>query len=270
MSRIVASLGICAISSFCYSQELISNIGGRNAGLAGAALVIPDSYSIINNVGALSFTEKSSAFAGYQNRFGISELQTVYGGFTTTFKNLSTAIGLVRFGGELFNQQQVTAGISNNFQLVSLGVSATIVQFQIQDLETSHSYLISFGGLAKLLPQFHVAGNIRNINQARISKEINERIPTRMQLGISYLPSDEIQLNLQVDKSTDQSEMIKLGLEYQLIEFITLRTGISSKPMLIAFGFGTRFSKFELDYSYNQAPPLGVIHDISMQLYIGK
>lgn len=256
---------ICSVFSFSVlSQDGKFNFGARSAGIGGASLTLGDEYSLFNNVGGLGYVENHTAFAGFQNRFGVSALQTIGAGAIYTTDIGNAGIGFYKFGDDLFSQQRLHLAIGNKIQMVSLGLGVDLLQYNVSSVGSRQVIALQFGGIAEISSKFLFGAHIFNLNQAKLSKETNERVPTVMKGGFSYRPSKELMINLEVEKDLDFDEVIKAGIEYQLIENVFLRTGISTEPFASSFGIGFRPKNFQFDYAYSNDSNLGSIHDLSI------
>ena len=240
------------------------NLGGRSAGMAGASLTLGDGYSLFNNIGGLGRVENHAAFAAYQNRYGVSEFQVVGAGAVYTARIGNTGVGFYKFGDDLYSEQRLHLAFGNKIQMVSLGVGLDLLQYNVSTVGTNTSLAIQFGGIAEITPQLRFGAHISNLNQAKISSETGEKAPTVMKAGISFLPSEELILNAEVEKDLDFDEVFKAGIEYQIIERVYLRTGISTEPFLGAFGVGFHPKNLKFDYAFSNDSRLGSIHAISV------
>jgi len=251
-------------SLYTHSQDGNFNLGARHASLAGASVTIGDAYSLFNNIGGLARVENHVVFGGYQNRFGIKEFQVVGAGaiYHTAYGN--AGLGFYKFGDKLFSQQRIHLGLGNRFQMVSLGASIDFIQYRISTIGTKQAISIEFGGIAEITRQLFFGAHIFNLNQADLVKETGEKMPVIMKGGISYRPNDELSLNLEITKDLVFEEVIKFGLEYQIVENIFVRTGISTQPFLSAFGVGFHPTKLRFDYAYTKNSNLGAIHELSL------
>lgn len=252
------------ISLYTHSQDGKFNFGARNASIAGASVTLGDSFSLFNNVGGLGRVESHNAFIGYQNRFGIKEFQVVGAGVIYHTEIGNAGIGFYRFGDDLFSQQRIHLGIGNKFQMVSLGASIDLIQYTVSSVGTKRVLSIEFGGIAEITPELFFGAHIFNLNQVDLIKETGEKIPTTMKGGISYRPNSELFINLEIEKDLEFDEIFKAGLEYQIVENVFVRTGISTQPLLSGFGVGFRPKKLLFDYSYTSNSNLGSIHEISL------
>ncbi len=227
-------------------------------------MTLGDHYSLFNNVGGLARVKSHFVFGGYQNRFGIREFQVIGAGAIYKTGLGNAGLGFHRFGDDLFSQQRLHLAIGNKFQLVSLGLAADLIQYNVSSVGTKRAIALEFGGIAEITSQLFFGAYIFNLNQVDLVKETGEKIPTVMKGGISYRPSEELFINVEVEKDLEFDEIIKAGLEYQIVENVFFRTGISSQPFLSAFGIGFHPKKLRFDYSYIDDSNLGSIHEVSL------
>ncbi len=244
--------------------------GARSQSMGNTKVFLPDAWTYFNNVGALDRIAQSEISAGFDNRFGISELSSVdlAIGWKTNFGTIG--LGVSRFGGKLFNQQLLGVGFSNTLGIVSLGAKVDWFQTNIEGFGTGNAFLFSLGGVAELGPKFFFGANFSNLNRARLSLNSEQRLPTVVQMGISYLPGESVKILAEIEKDIELDPIIKAGIEYKLNEWIFLRTGISSNPARIGFGMGLRKDQFGFDYAYGQNTALGRTHHLSLVLRLGE
>lgn len=258
------------ISFLAYSQNGSYQFGARSAAMGGASLTLTDEYSLFNNIGALGSIEDHGVFAGYQNRYGVTEFQVIGGGAVYNNRIGNLGVGYYKFGDDLFSEQRIHLAIGNKIQMISLGIGVDILQYHIESVGTKQAIAIEFGGVAEITPQLSFGAHIFNVAQAELDPELEEPLPTVMKAGISYKPSDELILTIEVEKDLDFDEIIKAGIEYKIVEAVFLRTGISTQPFIAAFGVGFHPRKLKFDYSFLNDSELGNVHELSVAYKIGK
>lgn len=252
-----------AISGYSMGQTSSFNLGGRSAGMGGASLTFGDEYSLFNNIGGLGRVENHAAFAAYQNRYGVTEFQVIGAGavYSSNFGN--TGVGFYKFGDYLYSEQRIHLAFGNTFQMVSLGLGLDLLQYNVSTVGTKRALAIQFGGIAEISSALRFGAHILNLNQAKINDETGERAPTVMKAGISYRPSKELILNAEIEKDLDFDEVFKVGIEYEIVDNVFIRTGISTEPFLGAFGLGFHPKNLKFDYAFSNESRLGSIHEIS-------
>lgn len=257
-------IACCFLSAITFAQDGKFNFGARSSGMAGASLTIGDEYALFNNIGGLGQIEDHAVFAGYQNRYGIQEFQVIGGGGVFHHSLGNAGIGYYKFGDEFFSQQRIHAAVGHQLQLVSLGLGVDLVQYSVATVGTRHAVAVQFGGIAELAPQLVLGAHIFNLNQAEIVSETGDKVPTVMKGGFSYRPTNELMINLEIEKDLDFDEVFKAGAEYMIVDQVFLRTGISTEPFLSAFGVGFHPKQFKFDYSFSNDSRLGNIHEFSL------
>ncbi|MEM7298170.1 MAG: hypothetical protein AAF391_07880, partial [Bacteroidota bacterium] len=148
------------LSLYGLAQDGKFNFGARSAGMAGASLTIGDEYSLFNNVGGLGQVDYHSAFAGYQNRYGIREFQVIGGGGIFHSDIGNAGVGYYKFGDHVFSQQRIHLAIGNQLQMVSLGLGVDLVQYNISTIGSRQVLAIQFGGIAEITPQLVFGAHI--------------------------------------------------------------------------------------------------------------
>ncbi|WP_026950191.1 PorV/PorQ family protein [Algoriphagus mannitolivorans] len=258
--------GLLVSFSFCQTDPFSQAQGARSQGMGNLKVNLSDSWSYFNHIGALDRMKETQIVSGYDHRYGLKELGTfsLASGIKTEVGTVG--LGISRFGGELFNQHLVGAGFSNTFGIMSFGAKIDWLQTQIEGFGTGNSLLISLGGKAELGPKTYFGANISNINRAKFSKNTGQRIPTFIQMGISYLPSKSVGIYTEIEKEADSPALAKMALEYLPSEWLILRTGISSNPARISFGFGAKNNRMGFDYAFGQNSNLGSSHHFSLNL----
>ncbi len=240
--------------------------GAKSQGLGTVRLYHQDAWSLFNNVGALDRIEDSEIGLALDQRYSIQELSAA--ALSLVFKKPvgSLGIGVSRFGGELFHQHRLELGLSTTRGILSFGAKAAWFQTYIEGFGTGNALLLSLGGLAELGPRFFFGAHLSNLNQAKISKQSSQPIPTLLTLGITYLPAKNLEIHSELEKDLNHPPLFKLGLNYQLENWIFLRTGIHSAPNSLHFGIGLRRKKYGLEYALGQTTALGSTHHLSLFL----
>lgn len=247
---------IVLFSFVILAQDGKYQMGASSAAIGGSSITVANAWSLFNNPGALGSLDETTAIAAYQNRYDVAGFHVVGGGFVHSMDFATAGIAYYKFGDELYNQQRATFAIGNKIQMVSLGGAVNIIQYHAETLETRRKVAIEFGGVAQIIPELAFGAHIFNFSN-------NDIVPTVMKAGLSYRPSSQLMINLETEKELGFGEVFKAGVQYQLIEALYFRTGISTQPFRSAFGFGILISDFFFDYAFTSDPNLGGIHELS-------
>ncbi|MCS7074831.1 MAG: PorV/PorQ family protein [Bacteroidia bacterium] len=306
MKAIICSL----ISSLTF---LKIDVSPRAAALAGSLTGTGgDSYAIQWNPAAMADIENLS-FAT-SNTFWVAGINHSFFGATMPTKKIGTfgfsAVALnagsmerrTEFQpngtGEYFHAYNVAAGISYAKKLTemfSYGLSVKYVNETLDNF-TAHTGVIDLGFLyrtdfkdlkfAVLLQSFGLNSKLSGskpydpVNNSPISLE-SYPSPTVFSIGVSMLPikTDKHTLltALQLNHPNDNSENIRIGIEYVYSNLLAFRTGlkinVKDQPYpTLGLGVKTRLGKhpMQIDYAVDPLLYLGWIHRIGISLSLNR
>jgi len=281
-----------ALIVFIFSQKTSAQndgapIGARAVGIGNSTVTISDQWAIFNNAAGMANIENIAVGVFFENRFGMKEFSSVAAGFVfpvnqlfrsdtlSSYTATATAtssygvagMSFYRFGDQLYNEQRAGIGYAHNIKNISLGIKVNYWQLSIEGLGTKRTYTIEFGGQAAITKELIFGAHIYNINQAKLAEYKDERVPTIMKAGLSYRPRvlvDKLMLNIETEKDVDFPVSFKAGVEYMIIEKLSLRTGISTRPFFNYFGVGFQFKSFDVNYALSTHSDLGLSHYLSV------
>lgn len=250
-------------SAFPQTDPLTQAHGARSQGMGNLKVNLPDTWSIFNNIGALDRISNSQVAVAAVQRYGLQELSTLDLALALKSNIGSIGIGVSRFGGKLFNQQLIGMGFSQKLGIASFGLKLDWFQTHIQDFGHANSFIFSLGGVADLGPKVQIGAYFSNLNRSKISHEYDDRHPTQLTMGITYLPISNLQFHLEAEKDILYKPNVKAGLEYGIQDWLFLRCGINTQPSKLNFGLGVKPGKFQFDYALGQTNTLGSTHHVS-------
>ncbi|MGY6741124.1 MAG: hypothetical protein ACXIUQ_00200 [Cecembia sp.] len=244
--------------------------GARSMGMGNAHTTLSDAWSIFNNVGGLSRIQYSQAAFAYDHRLDLDELTTLAAALVIKNKDFGWGIGVASFGSEYFSQQHFGMGISNQLGIASLGLKINYFQTSIEGYGTGRAAVLEFGGIAELSPELFFGAHIYNPTRAKFGKQSPDHLPTVVKAGISYRPSEKLSVQIEAEKDIVLDPLLKLGLEYNLLNKIWGRTGINTLTSHLFFGIGFQGRTLHFDYAMTQHPALGYTHHFSANVQLSK
>jgi hypothetical protein len=240
-------------------------IGARAWGIGNATVTLRDEWSLFNNIGGAAGIQTITGAVFFENRFGLKSFNTVAAAFVLPTKgNGAAGLSFRRFGDELYNEHLAGLGYSHKINNVTLGLQVNYMQTAVSDLGARHAFTINFGGVAEIIPQLVFGAHILNLNQAKMAEYSDERIPTIVKAGLSYRPLKQLMLNVETEKDIDHKASLKAGVEYKIIEKVSLRTGISTEPYITYFGAGFVHRRLRFDYAVSTHPKLPWSNHLSL------
>jgi hypothetical protein len=233
--------------------------------MAYASSCIQDEWSLFNNVAGLASLKQAIVTSAYdaKPRLEGANRSAVAIVFPTKIGVLGA--GALHFGDKLYNEQLLLVGFSNQLGLASLGATINYIQYTALGFGTKTILTISAGGIAELSKSVSIGAYILNINQPLLSEIEDEKVPTRLSLGIGITPTEKVLLNTELSKEIDHNATFKTGMEYKATKKFSTRTGFSLYPNNIFFGIGFSQSKLSINYAYQYAlTGLGESHQASL------
>jgi len=249
--------------------------GARAAALGNASVTLTDVWSVGNNVAGLGQLTRTSIGFYAANQFVLRALNSAavavalpigtVAETATKAKNGVIGFEAQRFGDKLYAEQRLGAGYGYRGGQVSVGVRADLLQLSIEGLGSRRTVALSLGGQAEIVPQRLVFGAyLYNLNQAKLAKYQDERVPTVLKAGLSYRPSKKLMLNVETEKDVEQDVDFKASLEYRVIEALALRAGLSSLTQQTTAGLGFVAGRFQIDYAAAWQTALGLSQHVGV------
>lgn len=224
-----------------------------------------DVFTLFNNPASLSGLKHREAGVYYSPApFGFNELANGYVAYNEPTNFGSFAIGGMTYGYDLYRESKITLGYAfaydKNF---SGGATLNYSMLSISNYGNDASFSFNVGGIAKISNNLFWGFTFHNINRATFGNEEGQ-IPIIYQAGFSYIPIDEVQLHTAFEKDLKYNASFRFGINYDIIEYLSLRTGFSTEPSKFSGGIGINYSQFKFDYAVFHHNDLGLTHQIGL------
>ncbi|MBA3899319.1 MAG: hypothetical protein H0X62_03770 [Bacteroidetes bacterium] len=257
-------LPICLLGSVFATSNY--PIGARAAGMGNASVAISDIWSLYHNQAGLARLKNVEAGIYYENRFLVPELSVKGLAFAIPVKGGVIGATVTHYGFSLYSETKAGLAYAMTFsEKISAGVQLNYLNTFIGDGYGSRNMISAEAGvMAELADGLTLGAHIYNPTRARISHYDNERVPTIMRLGLNYKLSEKVLLCVETLKDTEHKPMFKVGMEYQVVENVFIRAGVSSNPALSTFGFGFNLKQFKLDFASSVHSVLGYSPQIGL------
>ena len=247
-------------------------IGARSLSLGGFSTTLSDVWSANNNQAGLGFMDQISGGISYESRFLLKETAYKSGAFALPTKLGAFGLTVTSFGYSAYNETKV--GLSYGQKLndkIALGVQLNYTNVKIgQEYGQKSALTGAIGLIANLSKEIAVGVHVYNPTRTKFADYNNERLPTIMKLGLDYKFSEKVFLAVETEKDIDFGAIARVGIEYNPIDILYLRGGISTNPTLSSFGFGLKLKDFKLDLSTSFHQTLGITPGISIIYTAGK
>jgi len=243
-----------------------SVVGGRPAGLAGAAVSLKGFWAVHNNQAGMAEYNSLAFGISYENRFLIKELGTKYTALIVPVKQSVLGFSLSYFGFNLYNEKKVGLAFARKFgNRFSVGLQLDYIGVRIGN-EYSKKDLFTFeaGIQADLSKEITLGFHIFNPPHIKLSDQYKERLPATVKFGITYSFSKKVISVIETEKSSGTDPRFRVGIEYNATKTISFRTGIAVNPFINCFGAGLRFGRFVVDIGSSYQSAIGITTQLSI------
>lgn len=243
-----------------------NNPGAKQISLSNSDIAQSnDVFSLFNNPAGLAQLNWQELGIFYSPApFGLTELANGYIAFNQPTSLGSFSFGAMAYGFELYRESKILFGYSNKFQSnFFYGFTFNLHYVNIKNYGNDLAYFLNLGTLFYIFNDLRFGFYIENLNRATFSKD-KEQIPTYIKTGFSYDLLPELSLNISVEKDLRYKASIQFGIDYDLIEYLSVRTGFSKNPAKYSAGLGINYSSFSLDYAFFSHNDLGLTHQLGL------
>jgi hypothetical protein len=248
------------------------NPGAKQTALSNSdAAMSNDVFALFNNpAGIASLAEREFGAFYSPSPFGLKELANGYICFNQPFTFGSFALGLSTYGFELYKENKITLCFSKKFFNDYLaGISVNYLNVSIKNYGSSGTLIFNAGFLCPVDKDLYWGVYINNFTRASIGSD-NDQLPVVLNTGFCFMPIDKLYLNAAVEKDIDYNPSLRFGVEYTIIDLLSLRSGFSTEPDSFSAGVGINYSRFNLDYAIISHPDLGFTHQFGIIINIDK
>jgi hypothetical protein len=254
----IVVLALTLIDTIALAQEFplgvrAQALGGASVAKGSEAEALFANPALLANLSGLSFT------AFYSQPFGIKELRL--SSFSASASTTAFALGaaIVDFGNALYRDRWYHLAISRNVlpkQRLALGLGATLRHLRITGYGDDSAMLLNFGTQLRLSESLTLGSAISNFLDAAIGQQ-QEKLPRSASLGLAYLPTATLTLQIDLYKQNNFPEEWRLGIEANPLPPLLLRTGIATNPDRLTFGLALRLLKIRLQFAAFSHTDLG-------------
>ena len=255
-------LFLLVIVSFFSSSFSQLNPGAKQISLSNSDVALSnDVFSVFNNPAGLAQILWREAGIYYSPApFGFTELANGFAAYNEPFSFGSIGIGAMTYGFDLYRETKLLAAFSYNYTNKFFGgIAININNLSIDKYGSDIAFYLNAGGLAYLTDELRTGFSIHNLNRATFGNE-EDQIPMVFNLGFSYDLLAELRINTALEKDIRYNASLLFGIDYDIIKYLSLRTGFSTDPSKYSAGIGINYSIFSLDYALFNNNDLGLTH----------
>ncbi len=245
------------------AQSVSTLLGARAAGMGYASATLNDEWAFFNNIAGLAKVNESMGGCVLDVHPALSGGNRMGAMFTMPFSFGTSAVGLFRFGDDLYSEQMISAGFANQIGNTSLGAKLSYIQYRAEGFGTHGALGINIGGITQLTKQISIGAWIQNINQPKINFGDREKAPVKLLAALSFKPSEKFIVVSEIEKDVLYRALWKTGMEYAIHEKFFARAGFNVHPNAMFLGVGFKSWRIKIDYAIQSFTQLGASHQAS-------
>jgi len=214
---------------------------GESAAMANTSVTNSGLWSIYTNQAGLGYLETMKIGAYHQAGYVTEQnLQGVAFALPTKTGTIGTSYSY--YGFSQYNESQFGLAFGRNFsKYFSVGLQLNYLHTHIAgDYGNASSINFEIGILSEPIENLLIAAHVYNPSHNKMK---DENIPTILKLGTSYLFSEKLLLAIETESDLVNKTIFKTGINYQLINAVSIQAGVSTNPGIYSFGVGFHLKK---------------------------
>ncbi len=239
--------------------------GARGSGMGDASVTFQDINSAFSNQAGLAFIDGLSFTVFGERRFLLAEINSFSAAAAMPTNSGTFGLAVNYFGYTNYNEQKIGLSYARRlFEHVGIGAQIDYIGTRIPEYGTASSITFELGTQAQILEKVIVGAHIFSPIRVKLTEDDRDIIPAQLKAGFSYLPSDKVTLAFEVEKDIDYKASFKSGVEYRVVEQLSLRAGLGTEPVQNSFGIGIHLPNLDIDFSTLYHYELGFTPGISI------
>lgn len=251
----VLFLGVTGLGQQLYAQN---SMGAASIAMGQTGVALPHSnWSLFSNVALLPTDQTHISFYGFRY-VGISEITDIAATLTTQTRFGTIGAGVHRYGFNLFNENRFLLAYKYNLDRFHYGASVSYTHiYQGGNYGAAGAIGFDVGLAAEITEELWFGARATNVNQPSYG-DTNEELPRELATGLSYFLTPEALVTAEIVKDVMFPLSFRSGLQFEIIQSLFIRAGITTKPETYSFGFGYQASSWEVNFGLQQHNPLGL------------
>lgn len=243
-----------------------NNLGPRLTAMGNNGSAVYDVWSLHANAAGITATEKPIISLNYIKHLFSGEISTQGLALIIPYKNNFIGIGFQRYGFSEYHESKIDFAYAKKFgDQISAAINLNYHQLKITKYGSATGFSIDVGVLYKLNKHLTFGAYTSNPSKQRYSTtQVAAEIATSYHVGASYNASDKVLIAASISKILNQSVDVGLGIDYKIVELLSLRGGLSAQPFKQYAGFGINYKTFLFDMATAYDPNLGYTPQIAM------
>jgi hypothetical protein len=232
------------------------NFGARLTAMGMNSAAVTDEWNLTGNPAGITAIRSPTLSLNYMKYLTVADLSRQAIALTLPIGYAALGFYLDRYGITQYNEINTGAAFAKKFgDKFSLALRINYHQIKISNYGATTGFSVDVGAIYRMNEQLTIGLYINNPTlQKYTSRFIQTTIPTAIYTGISYHISDKVLLATTISKYIGLSFDTGFGIDYKLIQLLSLRAGLTIKPFKQYAGFGLSYNKLIIDVTIESDP----------------
>jgi hypothetical protein len=179
------------------------------------------------------------------------------------------ATGLGQSGDQVFQETMLTFGAARNLSnTVYLKVSGIIYNIRTHNEKNGNAIMSDILCLYQPIESLIIGSHLFNPTGSVIEGQARDyHLCQAFYLGGAFWPTGNLKMIIETEKIIGEEASLHGGIEYTIMEALTIRLGLSGKPFITTWGLGGKFNKITCSIGGNNHPVLGITSGISVKYF---
>ena len=239
--------------------------GPRLMAMGSGGLAVSDIWSVHQNPAGITVFKRPMLSVAYEQHFLDTEVSTQSA--VLVFPILRNAFGLSfqRYGLNEYTEQIAGFCYAKSFgDSFSLAIGLRYYQLSIPQYGSAKAFAFDVGAKLKVTNKFSIGSHVSNPSRSLYNNFSSAALPVKLSLGSSFQLTDKILVVADIRKYLEFPLDGIVGMEYNIIKWMSLRGGLSVNPFKQYTGLGIKHNKIQIDFSVASHLSLGYSPQISL------
>lgn len=237
------------------AQTDFNSVSARAWGMGNASITLSDAFSSFYNQANLAELKELSLGVYADNRFNVEGFGTQAFALNVPTKFGAIAGNFRNFGFDSYRDQKFGLAYGRSLgKKVNFGLQLDYFRNSINN-QILNALTFETGLLIKLNENLNLGIHLFNPIPKKNDTNLGLVLPTMLKIGIGYQLSDKVLITTEIEKDIDFKPIVKVGIEYQIIEMLYARAGFSTNPQISSLGLSYKIKSFSIDFA-------GSVHSI--------
>jgi hypothetical protein len=265
----VALVAVAAVWQPAAAMFEENESGVRPEGMGGAFTAVADDASAVDwNPAGLFQLERVQGQAFAKLLYGGvgAGLHTAQVGAAVPFGRLGAfGLRLQETGTALSSERSLK--LAHGIQLadgLAFGWGLSGYNLAQQDFGQGFAVGLDVGAFGRIYRRWTAGFYAHNLNAPKLG---GADLPRLLVFGLGFSPAPGIQSAVDVSKEPGMPTRVSIGQEFRIVEdYLTLRAGVQTEPVRLAFGLSTGYGPVQVDYALRTHPNLPLSHTAGLRL----